>query len=229
MPIPETIRNAILNNELSTIARELWETLSGESLHETFQLAAEHGHIPILEFLLRSTPDAEQRAAMIHSGGDEALQFVAAANFLSVVLPHELSPTAPTKKISKLRELREELIKKFNNRAIGGARFDTADSPEQLANKVIATLLTGENLRTVSRHLSSLVNPTSRTLNNDLAPVIGQFLLPVEFLGLTEKEKKTALAVMSSFFQRPTSTVEPVGGAAAGGGGGHATSKPHHL
>ncbi len=145
-----------------------------------------------------------------------------------MILPEETPIThiPVTKKISKLRGLRKELLRE--------GIADDVTRAGRLANGVITTLLKDNNLKSVAEFFSSGANLKLVTKSSSAAAASGAasitldripmsyievLAFPVEFPNLTETETSRTIATLQKFF-RLRLGAEVEGGARGGAEGG---------
>ncbi|MBU6141165.1 MAG: hypothetical protein KGP29_06400 [Proteobacteria bacterium] len=215
---------------------------------EAFIYAALNGHLPVVDRILEVVPE-EQRLGVVHSNGDGAfihagknghlpvvnrilelvpedqiLQMIEripardrSQNFtrlISIIL--DQNPNPEDTKTLKLKELHRDLRTNF-------ASSSTTEESAIKANRAIAALLTGENLKTAGKYfseLSSIVDEDDfRTnsskkqtpkLNPELTrEVFKYYSSSVDFgSSLSESDKRTAFITLEKFFGKPATEIK---------------------
>ncbi len=203
---------AAMNGHLKIVNRLIELTLDPEQqqrmIHaisdSAFENAARNGHLSIVNRLIELTSDPVQLQKMLNS--NPRVRNKNTATFLAIISTNdqifrnpEISEPLNETKISKLKELRTNLINSFGE----------SEEATQKANSVIITLMTGETLKTANKFftiqtlISKMNNPFSQeyasatemlskevqTMHRALnLPAPDEFLKPVTFLTLSLKE-----------------------------------------
>lgn len=136
---------------VSLISRsDLLKILHGEN-NLLFRTAAKRENLDILSLFIESVPDSKQRFQMVHSSNDEAFQSKKSASFLAVILGNEIGRSeisAPLNeaKITKFRELKKVVKQRMAAMNLAAEVSDSHDFDEQMANLVVATCISRDDL-----------------------------------------------------------------------------------
>lgn len=136
---------------VSLISRsDLLKILHGEN-NLLFRTAAKRENLDILSLFIESTLDLQQLYQMVRSNNDEAFKSKKAASFLAVILGDEIgrseiSASLNEAKITKFRELKKVVKQRMAAMNLAVEASDSHDFDEQMANLVVATCISRDDL-----------------------------------------------------------------------------------